>query len=383
MHTLGISKRFVTLTYCPSYTVDDLTHSQLSLLFSACTLEDMTMAEDKIKLNVLLSLPPSDFYACIGGIYEKTPWIVEQFYNDNLSSNLNDASVITSTKERITNVKLLFDEIKQYVTKGGRDKQLDLLRSHPDLCLKLDPPKEVLDNNNTSSEDTEVVDDITQESRQEQGRAGLSTLTSEERTKFHELNNKYKAKFQFPFILAVRNASKYTVLSALEGRVNSSTEDEIACALSQVDKIAWMRLLTKVDYAEGSDNGHGGFLTCHVLDTANGIPASGMRIELYKYTDGSESNGVRTQQRTLLKTFITNSDGRLGGPALSGFDFCEGQYEWIFYVGDYFAKYSLSRLSGTPFLDVIPLRFGLDDPTEHYHVPLLVSPWSYSTYRGS
>ena len=108
------------------------------------------MAEDKIKLNVLLSLPPSDFYASIGGIYEKTPWIVEQFYNDNLSSNLNDASVITSTKERITNVKLLFDEIKQYVTKGGRDKQLDLLRRHPELCVKLDPPKEeVLDNNNT------------------------------------------------------------------------------------------------------------------------------------------------------------------------------------------------------------------------------------------
>ena len=143
-----------------------------------------------------------------------------------------------------------------------------------------------------------------------------------------------------------------------------------------MDKIAWMRLLTKVDHAEGAD-GHGGFLTCHVLDTANGSPAAGMQIELYKYDEGS-------QKRELLKTFVTNSDGRLdGGPALKGPEFDVGQYEWIFYVGDYFARYSLSRLSGVPFLDVIPLRFGLDDPTEHYHVPLLVSPWSYSTYRGS
>eukprot|EP00579_Thalassiosira_antarctica_P011879 CAMPEP_0201924534 /NCGR_PEP_ID=MMETSP0903-20130614/13336_1 /ASSEMBLY_ACC=CAM_ASM_000552 /TAXON_ID=420261 /ORGANISM="Thalassiosira antarctica, Strain CCMP982" /LENGTH=330 /DNA_ID=CAMNT_0048462061 /DNA_START=52 /DNA_END=1044 /DNA_ORIENTATION=+ len=328
----------------------------------------------KINLNILLSLPPADFLAQIGGIYEKTPWIVEKFYNDNLSPTL-DPVVVAATKDRISNVKILFDEIKRYIKEGGRERQLELLSSHPDLCLKLDPPSDKLNADKPSS-------DITQESRQEQGRAGLSTLTSEERTKFHALNNKYRAKFQFPFILAVRNASKYTVLSALEGRVTSSMEEEIACALSQVDKIAWMRLLTKVDYSEGS-NGHGGFLTCHVLDTANGTPASGMRIELYRYEDDPEKDGVRTQQRILLKSFVTNSDGRLDGPALAGADFCEGQYEWVFYVGDYFAKSSLGRISGTPFLDVVPLRFGLDDPTEHYHVPLLASPWSYSTYRGS
>ena len=308
------------------------------------------------------------------GIYEKTPWIVELFYNDNLSPSL-DSTIVTATKERIVNVRILFDEIKQYIKNGGREKQLQLLKMHPDLCLKLDPPTQ-----DNSSKDDKV--DITLESRQEQGRAGLSTLTPDERTKFHALNNQYKERFEFPFILAVRNASKYTVLSALEGRVSSSIEEEISCALSQVDKIAWMRLLTKVDYAEGA-NGHGGFLTCHVLDTANGSPASGMRIELYRYEDGPEQNGIRTQQRILLKSFVTNSDGRLNGPALKGVEFDVGQYEWQFYVGDYFAKYSMSRLSGTPFLDVVPLRFGLDDPTEHYHVPLLASPWSYSTYRGS
>ena len=318
----------------------------------------------KIKLNDLLSLNEAEFVAQIGGIYEKSPWIVTEFYNDNLS-HLLAPDIAIATKERITNVRMLFEEIKLHIKKGGVDGKLKLLRSHPDLCLKLD-----------------AVPDVTNESREEQGRSGLSTLTSTERIKFHELNNAYKTKFNFPFILAVRNASKYTVLSALEGRVLSATsiEEEITCALHQVDKIAWMRLLTLVDHSDGQD-GHGGFLTCHVLDTANGCPAGGMRIELYKLFDNDEKEGMN---KLLLETFITNSDGRLPhGPALKGSAFDIGKYEWLFYVGDYFAKYPTSRLTGTPFLDVVPLRFGLDDPTEHYHVPLLVSPWSYSTYRGS
>ena len=323
----------------------------------------------KIKLNDLLSLSAEEFITHIGGIYEKSPWIVTEFYNTNLSSSLVDSAIVQSTKERITNVRILFNEIKHHITNGGIDRQLELLRNHPDLCLKLD-----------------ATDDITDESLEEQGRSGLSTLTSTERTKFHELNNAYKAKFNFPFILAVRNASKYTVLSALEGRVlSSSIEEEITCALHQVDKIAWMRLLTLVDYSDGQD-GHGGFLTCHVLDTANGCPAGGMRIELYKLLDNEKKkkNEGQGSSTLLLETFITNSDGRLpNGPALKGSAFSIGQYEWLFYVGDYFAKYPTSRLTGIPFLDVVPLRFGLDDPTEHYHVPLLVSPWSYSTYRGS
>lgn len=84
-----------------------------------------------------------------------------------------------------------------------------------------------------------------------------------------------------------------------------------------------------------------------------------------------------------VKEFITNSDGRLdGGPALKGDDFILGTYEWVFYAGDYFARKNTTT-AGVPFLNDIPLRFGIDDPEEHYHVPLLVSPWSYSTYRGS
>jgi hydroxyisourate hydrolase len=87
--------------------------------------------------------------------------------------------------------------------------------------------------------------------------------------------------------------------------------------------------------------------------------------------------------RVLVGEFVTNSDGRLlGGPALKGADFQVGVYEWTFFAGDYFARIG-TPTSGTPFLDIVPLRFGIDNPEDHYHVPLLVSPWSFSTYRGS
>jgi len=325
-------------------------------------------SSSEIPLDDLLSLPTAaEFLSHLGGIYEKSPTFVEQFYLENLCPTTNDASTIQATQARITNIKILFDEIKQYVKRSPSEVQLELLRSHPDLCLKLE----------------QIESTITEESRQEQGRAGLATLTPDERQNFTKWNEAYRSKFNIPFILAVRNASKFTVLSALEGRlsnVNSTVHEEIAHALFQVDKIAFMRLLEKVTYPQ-SEEGHGGFLTCHVLDTANGIPASGMRIELYKYDDTTDDSNDTKQ---LIKSFVTNSDGRLpSGPALKGKEFTVGQYQWIFYVGDYFARYSSSRICGTPFLDVVRLDFGLDDPTDHYHVPLLCSPWSYSTYRGS
>ena len=86
----------------------------------------------------------------------------------------------------------------------------------------------------------------------------------------------------------------------------------------------------------------------------------------------------------LIKEFVTNDDGRLeGGPALvGGSEFMVGVYEFTFYTADYFASMG-TVTSGTPFLDVVPIRFGIDNPDDHYHVPLLVSPWSFSTYRGS
>jgi len=113
-----------------------------------------------------------------------------------------------------------------------------------------------------------------------------------------------------------------------------------------------------------------GRLTTHVLDTARGKPAEGLRIELFHV----EGDAFR-----LLKTVETNDDGRCDAPLLSGETMKAGTYELRFHAGDYLGRSS----DGPLFLDIIPIRFGLADESAHYHVPLLVSPFSYSTYRGS
>jgi len=109
-----------------------------------------------------------------------------------------------------------------------------------------------------------------------------------------------------------------------------------------------------------------GKLSTHVLDTAQGKPASGMKIELWS---------LASQPAKLLKTVTTNADGRTDQPLLAGAALKAGEYELVFHVGDYF------RAKG--FLDRVPVRFTISDPPASYHVPLLCSPWSYTTYRGS
>jgi len=111
-------------------------------------------------------------------------------------------------------------------------------------------------------------------------------------------------------------------------------------------------------------------LTTHVLDTARGRPAAGMRVELYAAGDG----------RRLLAASVTNDDGRCDAPL--GEHVPPGVYELVFHAGDYFRATGAS-LPDPPFLDQVLLRFGIAEAEGRYHVPLLVSPWSYSSYRGS
>jgi 5-hydroxyisourate hydrolase len=116
-----------------------------------------------------------------------------------------------------------------------------------------------------------------------------------------------------------------------------------------------------------------GRLTTHVLDTAHGRPGSDVQIHLHRIADHT---------RTLVCSTKTNQDGRCGGPLLEGEELQVGVYELEFHVGPYFAALGVD-LPQPNFLDIITLRFGVADAEAHYHVPLTVSPWSYSTYRGS
>jgi 5-hydroxyisourate hydrolase len=117
----------------------------------------------------------------------------------------------------------------------------------------------------------------------------------------------------------------------------------------------------------------GGRLTTHVLDTMHGRPGAGLEVELFRL-DG--------ERRVRLKSVRTNADGRCDAPLLAGDELTAGSYELVFHVAAYF-RAAGARLPEPAFLDAVPVRFGVAETDRHYHVPLLIAPWAYSTYRGS
>lgn len=116
-----------------------------------------------------------------------------------------------------------------------------------------------------------------------------------------------------------------------------------------------------------------GRLSTHVLDTTVGRPAAAVRIDLLRLAGATW---------TSLKSTVTNADGRTDEPLLTGADFSPATYRIEFHIADYFRK-SGAKLTEPPFFDIVPIQIGIDDPSLHYHVPLLCTPWSYTTYRGS
>ena len=192
-----------------------------------------------ISLKDLFGRSNPEIVSALSGVYEHSSWVAETLVKKK------DVS-------QITTVSSLAVAMKSIVNDAPTDKKLELLRLHPDLGTKV-----------------EKLKDLTKESQEEQSKAGLQTMEGDELEKFYSLNSRYREKFHFPFILAVRNASKHTVLSALEGRLPNSKEQEMVTALQQVHNIAWMRILSKLE----SDS-PAGYLTCHVLDTANGCPGT-------------------------------------------------------------------------------------------------------------
>ncbi|RZL10371.1 MAG: hydroxyisourate hydrolase [Rubrivivax sp.] len=118
-------------------------------------------------------------------------------------------------------------------------------------------------------------------------------------------------------------------------------------------------------------------MTTHVLDTVHGVPAAGMRIDLFKHAPGDGDGQWR-----LLRSVTTNDDGRVEGPLLAGADLLPGRYRLMFDVEGYFRAKGVA-LPEPAFLGQVPLDFGIADAQGHYHVPLLASPWAFSTYRGS
>ena len=191
---------------------------------------------EKPTVKQLLSRSPEEIVSFLSGTYHESGWV---------ANALVEQKEGTVPLQSIETVSDLAEAMKIIVDQS--DRKVEILRAHPDLCVG-------------------KLEQLSNYSIEEQGRAGLLSLSDEDLEEFTKLNKQYRAKFGFPFILAVRNATKYTVFAAVRGRLhNNSVEEETVCALTQVHKIAWMRLLAQLSTADSR-----GHLSCHVLDTANG-----------------------------------------------------------------------------------------------------------------
>jgi 2-oxo-4-hydroxy-4-carboxy-5-ureidoimidazoline decarboxylase len=292
----------------------------------------------KLTLDHLNTLGAAAFVEALGDIFEHAPWVAEA----------------AAVQRPFTTVTALHEAMLAAVQAAPREQQLAFLRGHPELGGKV-----------------ARAGAMTAESVAEQGSLGLNRLSDAEFARFEALNAAYRAKFGFPFIICVRRQTRDAILSEFARRGELTMEAEFATALGEIGHITRLRLAAKVD-GPGLPRTDGR-LSTHVLDTHSGKPAPGVRIRLYE---------VGASARGLIAETVTNSDGRTDKPLIGGEPLRCGVYEIEFAIGDYFRGKGVPAASPA-FLDVVPLRFGIAEPEGHYHVPLLATPWSYSTYRGS
>jgi 2-oxo-4-hydroxy-4-carboxy-5-ureidoimidazoline decarboxylase len=291
------------------------------------------------KLSELNACSKDDFVASLANIFEYSPWIAEQ----------------AAAARPFSGVKALLAAMKDAVDRAPSEQRLILIKAHPDLANK-----------------TQRAAGLTVESTAEQNSLGLDRLSDAEFEAFERVNNAYRAKFGFPYIVCVRRHTKDSVLRDFERRLPNDVATETQTSIGEICRIAALRL----DQLVSSDDGlpvHGR-LSTHVLDTHSGKPAAGISVVLTELSDLGEAR--------VIARAITNSDGRTDQPLIGGRPVPIGRYELMFSVGEYFAGHGVP-ISDPPFLDQIPVRFSVSDPEGHLHVPLLVTPWSYGTYRGS
>jgi 2-oxo-4-hydroxy-4-carboxy-5-ureidoimidazoline decarboxylase len=285
-------------------------------------------------IEALNALQPGSFVAELAEVFEHAPWVAEA----------------AATGRPYPTVAALHEAMMQAVRAAPRERQSAFIAGHPELGSRVKRA------------------DLTQASQAEQGGLGLDRLSAEEFDRFSRLNAAYREKFGFPFIICVRRHTRDSILRQFERRLAHDLETERAQALAEIGLITRLRLVAKVD-------GPGlpqttGRLSTHVLDTVNGRPAAGVTITLHE---------IGASARALLREVVTNADGRTDAPLISGEPLRIGTYELAFHVGAYFR----ATAADPPYLDIVPIRFSIAEPEGHYHVPLLVTPWSYTTYRGS
>lgn len=285
-------------------------------------------------LAELNAMSADDFIAALAPVFENAPWVTEA----------------VAAKRPLATLTALHQAMLSLIGSQSDDALVRFLRGHPRL-----------------SPDT-LRKGTTAESTAEQTAAGIGALDDAAIAKLTALNAAYDTKFGFPFILAVRCASLPTMLATFERRLAATPEAERAEALKEIEAISWMRLLDRVQPAPT------GSLSTHVLDTVRAMPAAGLGVELW----GQDASG----QPICLERFTTDANGASNHDLLGQGRLRAGTYEWRFDTPTYFAAKGYPTPARN-FLGKVSVAFSVWNPEEHFHVPLLLTPGSYMTYRGS
>jgi len=281
-------------------------------------------------LSSLNGLPAPSFVAALGEVFEHAPWVAEA----------------TARGRPYPTITALHSAMMPALRRATPKRQQAFIAGHPELGSRVKRA------------------DLTDHSQSEQGGLGLDRLSAEEFERFSRLNTAYREKFGFPFIVCVRRHTRDSILRQFERRLGHDAEAEREAALHEIGLITRLRLVALVDGPGAPVTT--GRLSTHVLDTDKGRPAPGVRIALHE---------IGGSARALLKETFTIADGRTDAQLIAGEPIRIGTYQLTFHIGDYFG--------GAGFLDIVPVHFSIAEPEGHYHVPLLVTPWSYTTYRGS
>jgi 2-oxo-4-hydroxy-4-carboxy-5-ureidoimidazoline decarboxylase len=292
----------------------------------------------RVALEALNKADKPEFVRLLDGVFEHASWVAEAAF----------------VKRPYPTVAALHDALMAAVRTVPSKDQIAFVQAHPDLAGK-----------------AARAGQVAPASAAEQARLGLDRLSDDDFARFEKLNATYQGKFGFPFVVCVRRQTRDAILDSFERRLGNNKEIELAAALDEIGYITSLRLVDRVEGAGAL--AVTGRLSTHVLDTYHGRPAPGVKLELFE---------VGRSERARIAQATTNQDGRTDQPLISGEPLRVGTYELQFHIGDYF-RTSGVVLSAQPFLDVVPIRFGISEPEGHYHVPLVATPWSYSTYRGS
>lgn len=291
-----------------------------------------------ISLEDLNTYTPDAFVDAVAEVFEQAPWVARK----------------VAERAPFDSVTALHAAMMATVREAAPSRRLAFLRGHPELAGKV-----------------ARAGAMTSESVSEQGSLGLNRLGDAQFARFEALNEAYAKRFGFPFIICVRRHTRDSILDRFARRLENDVATEEREAIAEIDFISRLRLVAKV-------MGPGmpittGQLSTHVLDTVRGRPAAGVLVSLHEI--GADAKGE-------LVIVRTNQDGRTDAPLITGEPLRVGTYELRFHIGAYFRETG-HEVADPAFLDIVPIQFSIAEPEAHYHVPLLASPWTYTTYRGS